>query len=181
MTPEQRIAIKHRIWAEEAAIPWLYRDSAVEGNATCGVGHLVPSPAAASALPFHPSITAREWALLMSSPRGCRASFYQGYTQGRLSPADMDALLDADLAATERQLVAELPDYPSYPGFAQQALLDMAFNLGVEGLMRFTLLICAAKSRDWAKCAAECHRRGISEQRNQDTAELFQLAAQQAA
>jgi hypothetical protein len=53
----------------------------------------------------------------------------------------------------------------------------MAFNLGVNGLIsHFPRLIAAVKARDWKTCAAQCHRNGISDERNQKTLDLFRQA-----
>ncbi len=54
----------------------------------------------------------------------------------------------------------------------------MAFNLGVTGLVnKFPTFTRAAREGDWGKCADECRRRGISDERNEKTKELFNEAA----
>jgi GH24 family phage-related lysozyme (muramidase) len=173
MTDSQRNKIKTEIEVREGRVAWLYRDSAVAGNATCGIGHLVPDFTRAQALPFRPPIERGEWAALMTAPRGLRAQFYCIDTRGRLSDADIDAILESDIAAVEAELTVRWPDYPTFPPGPQAALLDMGFNLGVAGLLKFAHLVTAVGCKDWAACAASCHRRGISDARNAATAALF--------
>jgi GH24 family phage-related lysozyme (muramidase) len=79
----------------------------------------------------------------------------------------------ADVTTFEAQLLKVLPNWHSYPGPAQEALFDMAFNLGLGGLLKFPTLLKAVNEGDWATAAAQCHRRGIQNARNQATAALF--------
>jgi lysozyme len=94
-----------------------------------------------------------------------------------MANSDIDALLAADIASFEGQLAAELPNWNSYPEPAQEALFDMAFNLGLNGLKKFPSMLAAVDAGEWETAAAECHRRGINEDRNQQTAALFRQAA----
>ena len=157
-------------------MPHLYLDTL--GNATVGIGHLVPDFAAALSLPFSPAITGREWHDLTTAPKGMRASAYRLDTQGRLTDAQIDALLEQDIAAVEALLRARFPEYASWPDAADAAMRDVAFNAGLTG---FPKLCAAARVGDWATCALECHRTGISESRNERTAQLFREAALKAA
>jgi GH24 family phage-related lysozyme (muramidase) len=90
----------------------------------------------------------------------------------------LDALQDADVAGFQSALANLLPGFPLFPELAQEALLDMAFQLGAGGLMsKFPHLALAAKAQDWQSCADQCHRAGIQEWRNTATADLFRRAA----
>jgi GH24 family phage-related lysozyme (muramidase) len=53
----------------------------------------------------------------------------------------------------------------------------MAFNLGIGGLMKFHNMLVAVNAGQWDVAAAQCHRQGIGEARNQQTAALFLQAA----
>jgi len=77
----------------------------------------------------------------------------------------------------EASLAAVLPNWSTYPAPAQAALFDMAFNLGLGGLMKFHQLLAAVDGGQWSVAAAQCHRQGIAEIRNQQTAALFLQAA----
>ena len=59
----------------------------------------------------------------------------------------------------------------------RQALFDMAYNLGVGGLLKFRKLLAACTSGQWEIAATECHRAGIGDERNLETAALFLQAA----
>jgi GH24 family phage-related lysozyme (muramidase) len=174
MNPDRWAAIEARTQQAEGRTSWLYRDSSRPGNITCGVGHLVPDRAHAQALPFVPAITQQEWCNLLCAPIGTLAATYQIDTKGRLSEAAIDALLRADLEAALADLRAKWPRFDAFPQGAQEALLDMGFNLGVPRfLVLFPRLVCAVGSGDWQACALECHRSGISAARNEMTAALF--------
>jgi GH24 family phage-related lysozyme (muramidase) len=176
MTPEQLATIKQHIEASEGRIPWLYLDT--RGNPTCGIGHLVRTLAAAQALPFQPPITFGEWTRLLTVPNGLRATSYQIDSQGRLSETDIDALLDADLAECEAGLREHFLEFGQWPDSAQAAVLDMAFNLGVVGLLvKFPSLAACVCAEDWVACTTRCHRIGISAERNAATVALFTQAS----
>ena len=78
-----------------------------------------------------------------------------------------------------RGLRSLLPGFDAFPAQAQEALLDMAFQLGARGLVnKFPHLVASVKARDWKTCAVQCHRAGIQEWRNVATADLFRHAAE---
>jgi GH24 family phage-related lysozyme (muramidase) len=95
-----------------------------------------------------------------------------------MADPDIDALLVADVTRFEALLAAAFPDWNSYPEPAQEALFDMAYNLGISGLQKkFPNMMAAVHAGQWDVAAAQCHRTGIGEPRNQRTAALFQQAA----
>ena len=173
MTPAQLAAIKSDTELDEGRIPYLYRDSAAAGNATCAIGHLVRDFSACQALPFDPPITAKEWSDVTTQPAGCRASFYATCTKGRLSDAAMDGLFEDDAQVVIAEVTLHIPDYETLPDGPIRALFNMAYNLGMGGLLKFKKLLSAVDRRDWQTCATECHRNGISEERNKRIASLF--------
>jgi GH24 family phage-related lysozyme (muramidase) len=174
LTPGQLAILKLHLEADEGRTTWLYLDS--RGNPTCGVGHLTRELADALALPFAPPVTEGEWVKLTNCPPDRSASVYAGFTDARLSDAGVDAILNADIDAGLKALAAEFKDFETWPGAAQLALADMSFNLGQAGLMKFTHLVASVRARNWKACAMQCHRRGISDQRNRETADLFTQA-----
>jgi len=174
VTQEALTAFYMRLKGYEGVVGHLYRDSAVAGNATCAVGHLVPSYTACQTLPFDPPITQAEWDALQSMPAGRIAEFYASVTEGRLSDQEMDGLLQSDVGAVLEALRGEFPGFDGFPDGPAAALADMGFNLSVLRLVRFfPTLTAAARQQDWQTCAAECHRIGVSEDRNSTTAALF--------
>ena len=177
MTEDLLVAIKNFTEVSEGRIPWLYRDSAAKGNATCGIGHIVLGYDMALAQPFKPKILKVEWDALMSEPSGMAAKFYKPLTQGRLSNVDINNILDTDLKETIRRLTTQFSKFESFPDNVQAAMTDMAFNLGLAGFQAFGLLNAAIAKQDWAACASQCHRRGISAGRNMWTSQMFYAGA----
>lgn len=53
-----------------------------------------------------------------------------------------------------------------FPEPAQLVLLDMVYNLGPQHLREFVKFLLAFQARRWVDAAAECHRIGISDERN---------------
>ena len=88
-----------------------------------------------------------------------------------LPSAEIDALLEADIAIAHRPLIQELTDFDSLPDPARLALYDIAFECG--SLTYFPLLRKAVEARDWAAAAQQCRRGSCSAERNQDTIALF--------
>lgn len=66
------------------------------------------------------------------------------WTQGQA-----DAQLAADIAATTRDLDAALPWWRTLDPVRQDALANMAFNLGVRGLLAFHHMLSALQAHDF--------------------------------
>ncbi|HEY7392294.1 MAG TPA: hypothetical protein VH640_27495, partial [Bryobacteraceae bacterium] len=86
------------------------------------------------------------------------------------------SLATADIERFQEALTKTFPQWSTFPEPAQEALFDMAFNLGIAGLHKFPKLLAGVNSQNWEIAAAECQRQGISEARNQETASLFRRA-----
>lgn len=181
-------ALKALLRSNEGEIPHLYLDS--YGFVTIGVGHKFESrdelllvegwvcrttrqPAASDQI-------LAEWDNVIRVKSGLLAERYAEWTRLDLLPESIDHLLDRDIAEKELSVRMAFPPYTTFPAPAQDALLDMAFNLGVNGLvMKFPHLRAAALSNppDWQRCAAECRRAApVSDARNTATRNLFESA-----
>jgi GH24 family phage-related lysozyme (muramidase) len=163
----------------EGSTFYMYRCTG--GEVTIGVGHAIFDESHAAQLAWTgapaPTLIAADFARVAAADKGLVAARYENLTQSRLSAEAVDALLLSDIDAFEKNLTVDLPSWQSYPEPAQQALFDMAYNLGVGGLLKFHKLLAACASGDWETAATECRRGGISDSRNQETAELFRHAA----
>lgn len=63
------------------------------------------------------------------------------------------------LTAQANELDTALQAYPWYAALdpvRQSVCLDIAFNAGLNGLLRFPLMIAALTVKDWADAAAQC-------------------------
>lgn len=178
-----KLRLKARLGVHEGRIPHLYLDSL--GLVTCAVGHLLSSADAMAAIPMvlpngeEASLEQKkvEWKLVKSLEPNKLPSYYAQRTTLRMTDRVMNSLQDSDLESFHAGLRHELADFDQLPIPVQEALLDMTFQLGAGGLVRkFPKLIAAVKARDWAACAADCHRAGIQEWRNNATAVLFKQA-----
>lgn len=178
MTPDQLAGLARALEGAEGRVDHLYLDSARPAWVTVGVGHRLTTVGDALALAFEPrDQVAGDFARVAAAQPGLAASAYAGLCRARLSQAAIDALLAADV----RQKLAELercfPAFGGWPDPVQLAVADMAFNLGTGGLIhKFPRLVRALDRRDWAACAAECHRQGIAAARNERTAQRFRAA-----
>ena len=115
-----------------------------------------------------------EFNTVQDLPKGKVASWYADKTELKISQGEISKLLSTHIHYFEEDLEVDFDGYSKQPKEAQIALLDMAYNLGHSGLMRKFPKFCGAfRARDWEKCALECHRRGISDWRNQETETLF--------
>lgn len=166
----------------EGFIPWMMLDT--RGYVTCGVGQMLPNPAAACALPFMniARAAASEDEIVADCSRvkamkpGQVPSAYRIETSLTLSAQSISDLLRYRVNGFDGQLRGYFTDYDAYPDCAKVALLDMCFNLGFGGLLRYPTMNAAIKVLDWATAAKECHRNSISDDRNEWARKQF-LAA----
>jgi GH24 family phage-related lysozyme (muramidase) len=173
-----------RLIVEEGEMPFMYLDKG--GTVTCGVGHALPNPAAAMVLPWRwgdagPRATEEEiraeYAAVFVLHAGLLPMYYAMKTKLRLTSADVEALLASDVEGVEGTLRTALPEFVRFPAAAQVAMIDMAFQVGVHGLLeKFPRLIACAKAGDWKGATAECHRIDASPARNAETISLFAAA-----
>jgi len=160
----------------EGYVPWMYRDSV--GKVTVGVGLMLPNAAAACALPFQEggaaapvAATAQqievEFVRVEALEMGRLPSFYRAASSLELPEAAIDEKLSGVLAGFEATVRAKLNGYDKLPDGVKMALLDMAYNLGPEGLLKgYPRMIHAVETGEWAKAAADCERGGINAARN---------------
>jgi GH24 family phage-related lysozyme (muramidase) len=175
-------AVIARLQKFEGCVSYMY--VCTGGEVTIGVGHAIPNSAEASKLTWEiggaaatPAQASADFERVAAAQKGMLASAYAGLTQCRMSDGGIQALVEADVLAFEARLAATLPNWNSYPGPAQEALFDMVFNLGLGGLKKFPTMLAAIDAGDWNTAAAQSHRQGIGEARNQEIAALFRSAS----
>lgn len=73
-----------------------------------------------------------------------------------ISKAASDFIFKEDMDKAEADLKKYLPDvYDNLDANRQLVLIDMCFNLGIGGLLKFKKMLAAIKSGDYAKATEE--------------------------
>lgn len=72
---------------------------------------------------------------------------------GRLPDFIIDTLLDHDIEQAQRELLAALPWFLSLDPPRQAVLVNMAFNLGTAGLLKFAKTLGAIKTGSYSEAA----------------------------
>lgn len=161
--------------AHEGCCTWLYCDD--RGNATTGIGNLVPDADACAALPWLGNDDPRDAytrVLNAFGPTKPAASVYLGISDLRLSLDFVANLVGQRLETEFLPGIQRLcPGFDGFPLSARRALVDMAYNLGVHGLAKFPVMLAACNSGDWATAAKQCHRATCRDTRNAWTAQMF--------
>jgi len=172
----------------EGTVPWMYLDT--RGFVTVGVGELLASAAKAETLSFvdpdgEPTpqdAILDEFNRVSGLIPAKVAAFYRSPTSPVLPHAAIDTLLMNHLNFFDGQLATRFPDYAGFPDPAKLGLLDMIYNLGQVGLFQhFPHFMTAVDNENWLGAAANCHRVGPSQARNDWTRQQFLSAAAVAA
>jgi len=177
--------LKTSLKTNEGCVPYMYLDT--KGNVTVGVGHMLKACGDAQKLSFmlrqNPAAAnaeqiANDFNSVSQQQKGQFFTHYEQFTLLNMPPETMESLLDADIATTEQGVREKFSGYDNYPLEAKTALLDMAFNLGVDGLAtKFPRLKAAAEAGNWNTCTMECEREGVQPSRNAWTKRQFESAA----
>lgn len=178
--------VRSKLKREEGCLSHMYLDT--RGYVTVGVGHMMPSVKSAKKLKFilrssgklaTPDQISDDFTNVKNAEPGRIASSYKPLTKLDLPDSEVDIILDKQIDEFESALKNHFSNYYRFPHSAQHALLDMAFNLGAQGLLKkFPKLIANAEKENWDECANECRRVGIGDSRNESTKKLFSQAAQ---
>ncbi|MES1204579.1 MAG: hypothetical protein ABUS79_01455 [Pseudomonadota bacterium] len=179
--------IKMLISPSEGNISHMYLDTV--GRVTVGIGNMLPTDAAARALPFTNRISrnnataaeiSADFRTISAQPWPRVARFYRASTALDLPDVQINLLFRQRIEGFQQELRDSYPDYDTYPDPVQLAMLDMAFNLGTAGLKRtWPRLNRAIDSEDWAQAALECNRPQGNASRNTAVKELFEKGAEE--
>src|SRR5262245_4348221 len=82
---------------------------------------------------------------------------YDALCRGAVSLTDqqIDALLDADIAAAMADARHIVHGFDVLPPDVQMVIVDMIFNLGIAGFAAFKKMIAAVECADWSTVASE--------------------------
>jgi GH24 family phage-related lysozyme (muramidase) len=172
----------------EGNIPHMYLDT--EGFVTVGIGNMLPSSDAASALAFTNRATQNpatkeeiktDFDSVSAQEKAKAAKYYRQFTKLDFPDIEVNRLFQIRVAEFQKQLRQAYSDHDTYPDPAQLALLDMAFNLGTGALKKkWPKLNQAIDKQDWVDAAEQCNRPGANAVRNAGTKALFEQAARPA-
>lgn len=184
-TAEMRAMLKEG----EGTVSHVYLDP--RGFVTVGVGCLLADAANLKSLPFVNRTTgalatdeekSTEWMKISKQTFGTnyQSSYYKQFTALDLPDASITMLLDKRIMEFISELTVNFAQFPNFPPSVQLAILDMAFNLGTNGLMKFVEFVSAVTQEDWCAAATKCHRAApVSEDRNQKIRNYLVIAAEQ--
>lgn len=80
-------------------------------------------------------------------------TFGWGFTY--LTKEEGEIIIQNRIKARYKALLHRLPNFKNYPGFVQNTLVEMSYQLGVHGLLRFTEMIKALDKKDYKRAAKE--------------------------
>jgi len=168
----------------EGTVPWMYLDT--KGFVTVGVGEMLANAPKAQTLAFvdRAGQPSTQDAILAEFNRVSQlfpaktAGFYRSTTSPVLPHTAIDTRLMNHLNFFDRQLAGRFPVYADFPDSAKLGLLDMIYNLGAAKLFgTFSHFMSCVDNQDWLGAAANCHRVGPSQARNDWTKQQFIRAA----
>lgn len=168
----------------EAFVEHMYLDT--KGKVTVGYGNMLATASAATKVPFEKENgkppTAQEveaeWTLIASKEAGKKASYYKQFTKLVVGEAEARVDLKAKLESAAADLKKRFADLDTYPEDAQDALLDMMYNIGLTKFTeaKWPKLFAAVTAKNWANAAANCNRPDVQQARNDAIAALFKSA-----
>lgn len=168
--------VNARLERFEGRTNYMYLDTV--GVVTVGVGHALFTPASAVALPWDdPSTVVAGFIAVLTAKRPMPAAFYKHFTVPRLPEAAIDAMRDKDVQKKLGEITRALPGWAAWPDAVREGIVDIGFNCGVGGLLKFPRMLAACRAGDWDTAANESHRPQVSVARNDDVAALFMRAA----
>lgn len=165
----------------EGVVRHMYLDT--KGLVTVAIGHLLATPEAACALPFEDAQTKapaakpairRAWAAVKAMEPARLEASYAPATTLRLS---QDQCFELAKTRLEREFLPALrrtlPGFDALPAGVRRAIVDVAWNYGVAGLLRTKIFFPQLKAHDWAGAAKTCERLDSRPLRNEWRARLL--------
>lgn len=177
---------------EEGFYDHMYLDSAVPKSlVTVGYGKMLNSPEDAAKYPFQIDDTPasetqikQAWNTVYNSVQGRNnytASYFASMTTIRMTEEDARMITIAHIQGNLESAQEAFADFNDYPVPAQEAILDMAYNLGIssDGVSKFPSFNRHIRNKDFASAATESNRPQLRNSRNVHVRELLLLADQQ--
>jgi GH24 family phage-related lysozyme (muramidase) len=193
-----------QIKKHERPVPHMYLDT--KGNATVGIGKIIPDVNTAKSLQFRvddqingryatSSEVERAYNKVKSSlfgkSMGSQIFTPDGIKYDKLYMDDntQDSLFRTDLDRSKQELEKKFTGFDAFPKPAKAALLDMQFNMGDTKFQTETYdpekktfkpawpkLFDAVNRQDWKAAGDESHRKDVGDERNRAVKDLFDQA-----
>jgi len=90
-----------------------------------------------------------------------------------LTQGEADYLLGNDFKDASEDAIRYYPDFWSLTDVRKVVLVNMSYNLGLEGLMKFVKLEAAMSQKNWAQASAEILNSKLAPQRRQRLASMM--------
>lgn len=169
--------------AHEGVVDHIYLDSV--GLQTTGVGFLLRQPTDVLRYKWSDEAQAREDWFALASLKGpemdykkLSARWYKKHTKARL--LDVDGPLQEKVQSFDSQLRTRGLPMDTIPTPAWEGLIDLAYNVGVGGLIGGFPKLCAhVRAFDFKGAARECRRPQVSASRNVWCRGRFEKAAEE--
>jgi GH24 family phage-related lysozyme (muramidase) len=164
----------------EGSIPHMYVDT--NGYVTVGIGFMIPNAGAAKGYNFVKRSDGKkasdkekeeEWKKVKKLTKGKKASAYKAETTLDLPDSDIKKLLLEKIKSFESGIKGIYSDYDKYPDELKLALMDIAFNTGVDGLKKFSKMKKAIDEKRWTDAATESKRSKGRAERNKYVYDLI--------
>ncbi len=144
-----------------------------EGVCTIGIGCQIFDPLSLPLLrksDNHPALRAEifsDYNMIKAMPPGHLPEYYDACCQLYLPEVEIAALFEERLDRFIRDVELKILPLKGLPEPAALVVVDMAFNLGIGGLVsKFPKFLTACRAQDWKTAAAESRREGIQPARN---------------
>lgn len=116
-----------------------------------------------------------DYEYIKNAPSGnYKADFYKGYTNLRLSNAEIDKQMMDHLKNDLIQIHRTIPNFDKLPTGVQDAVIDIQYNTG--HIEKFPKFLRAIQDKNVRAMVEESHRKAISENRNWDIAKKILLS-----
>lgn len=165
----------------EGYVQHIYLDT--KGLPTVGVGNLIKTIQDAFKVPFSvkedfnaasQDEIRRDYDKVCRIKPGLKASRYGLVCRCYVTEANIEALCVKRLKDEFLPgLYGIFPDFDEFPNPAREALIDLAYNLGVGGLRKFRQLRKSIKEGDWERASRCCKRKTSTDRRNKWTKNKF--------
>ena len=182
------------IFSGEGYVDYMYLDTSKKNDkskVTIGYGIMIPSESAATKIPFHINGTPatqsqikQAWNKVyksVSGINGYKYTYFKSMTTVRITKEVAKDLTMNHIKNDLSKARGAFPGFDTYPVPAQEAILDLAYNIGFEkeGIDGFHNFNRHIKNRDFASAAAESNRYQLADSRNKHVKYLLLLAAKQ--